>query len=82
MLNRAARLRLLAGGALLLAPVMAHAGQVVGTVSDASGTRTLASAQVTLVELGRTVQADRAGGYRFTDKPAGRASMIPQIADH
>lgn len=80
MLKKTARLRLLAGGALLLAPVMAHAGQVIGTVSDASGTRTLASAQVTLVELGRTVQADRAGRYRFTDVPAGTYTLRVQYS--
>jgi TonB-dependent receptor len=70
-----ARLRLLLGSALLVAPVAAFAGQVVGTVTDASGTRTLASAEVTLVELGRSVEADREGRYRFSDVPAGTYTL-------
>ncbi len=68
-------MRLLAGGALLCAPAAIHAGQVVGTVADASGTRVLQSAQVTIVELGRTVEADAAGRYRFADVPAGRYTL-------
>jgi TonB-dependent receptor len=52
-----------------------RSGQVVGTVSDATGTRTLPSAQVTIVELGRTIQADRAGRYRFPDVRAGTYTL-------
>jgi TonB-dependent receptor len=71
MFNTPARARLLLGAAFLLAPVPALAGQVVGTVSDATGTRTLPSAEVSLVELGRRIEADNDGRYRFTDVPAG-----------
>ena len=75
MLIKAARLRLLVGTALICAPAVAHAGQVVGTVSDSSGTRTLPSALVTIVELGRSVEADQAGRYRFPDVPAGTYTL-------
>jgi len=49
----------------------AIAGTLVGTVSDSSGTRGLESAQVRIVELGRSVEASRDGSYRFPDVPAG-----------
>ncbi|MES2495251.1 MAG: TonB-dependent receptor [Pseudomonadota bacterium] len=49
----------------------AMAGTIVGTVSDASGTRALESAQVRIVELGRSAEASRDGRYRFPDVPAG-----------
>lgn len=75
MLIKTARTRLLLGAALLCAPAIAHAGQVVGTVSDASGTRTLPSAQVTIVQLGRTVEADSTGSYRFPNVPAGTYTL-------
>jgi TonB-dependent receptor len=75
MFTKAARSRLMLGTALLFAPAVAQAGQVVGTVSDASRTRTLASAQVTIVELGRTIEADRGGRYRFPDVPAGTYTL-------
>jgi TonB-dependent receptor len=70
-----ARARLLLGAAFLLAPVPAFAGEITGTVSDASGTRTLTSAQVTLVELGRSIEADGDGVYRFADVPAGEYTL-------
>ncbi|MFV0623407.1 TonB-dependent receptor [Sphingomonas sp. ac-8] len=69
------RAQLMLGAAVLAAPVAASAGQVVGTVSDASGTRALPSAEVVLVELGRRVEADDNGRYRFTDVPAGRYTL-------
>jgi TonB-dependent receptor len=75
MFTKQARARLLIGSALLFAPAAAFAGQVVGTVSDSSGTRTLPSAEVTLVELGRSVEADSNGRYRFTDVPAGSYTL-------
>jgi TonB-dependent receptor len=75
MLTKRARVRLLVGTALVCAPAIAHAGQVTGTVSDNSGTRTLPSAQVTLVELGRTIEADDQGGFRFPDVPAGTYTL-------
>ncbi len=55
----------------LLFSTSAMAGTIVGTVSDASGTRALESAEVRIVELGRTVEASRDGRYRFPDVPAG-----------
>lgn len=75
MSRQMARVRLLVGAALLCAPAVAYAGQVAGTVSDASGTRTLPSAQVTIVELGRTVEADSAGRFRFPNVPAGNYTL-------
>ncbi|MBJ7328114.1 MAG: hypothetical protein JHC52_12310, partial [Chthoniobacterales bacterium] len=64
MLSNIIRARLLVGTALLCVPAIAQAGHVVGTDSDITGTRTLPSAQISIVELGRTVEADRAGRYR------------------
>ncbi|MBW6530711.1 TonB-dependent receptor [Sphingomonas sp. RRHST34] len=75
MFSTKARARLLVGAALVLYPAIAHAGQVAGTVSDASGTRNLPSAQVSIVELGRSVEADSAGQYRFSDVPTGRYTL-------
>ncbi|WCP13773.1 Vitamin B12 transporter BtuB [Sphingobium sp. AntQ-1] len=75
MLSNIIRARLLVGTALLCVPAIAQAGHVVGTVSDITGTRTLPSAQISIVELGRTVEADRAGRYRFTDVPAGTYTL-------
>ena len=48
-----------------------QAGTIAGTVSDATGTRTLQSAQLRLVELGRIAESSRDGSFRFTDVPAG-----------
>lgn len=75
MIIASARARLLLGAALLLVPAAASAGQVTGLVSDATGTRTLPSAEVTLVELGRRVEAGDDGRFRFTDVPAGRYTL-------
>lgn len=75
MNKKTALARLLLGAAVLLVPATAHAGQVTGTVSDSSGTRTLPSAEVTLVELGRRIEADENGVFRFTDVPAGRYTL-------
>ena len=69
------RVRLLLGATLILAPLPAWAGQVTGTVSDVTGTRVLPSAQVTLVELGRSIEADDQGRFRFTDVPAGTYTL-------
>ncbi len=75
MFSKTARVRLLVSAALLCVPAVAQAGQVAGTVSDASGTRVLPSAQVTIVELGRTVEADSTGTYRFPNVPAGNYTL-------
>ena len=52
-------------------PAMAHAGEVAGHVSDATGTRALQSASVRIVELNRIVETSRDGSYIFGDVPAG-----------
>ncbi|HVI99046.1 MAG TPA: TonB-dependent receptor [Sphingomonas sp.] len=69
------RARLLVGTALLLAPAAAFAGDVTGSVADASGTRILQGAQIELVELGRTAQVDGNGQYRIADVPAGTYTL-------
>lgn len=56
------------GGAL-------QAGTVTGIVSDATGTRTLQSAQLRIMELGRVAESDRDGSYRFPDVPAGTYTL-------
>jgi len=63
--------RLLAGAAMLFVPAVAHASDVVGTVTDGSGTRALQGAEVRIVELGRVIEAERDGSFRFGDVPAG-----------
>ena len=57
--------------ALLAMPIAAHAGEIVGVVSDATQTRALQGAQVRIPELNRQAEASRDGSYRFTDVPAG-----------
>jgi TonB-dependent receptor len=52
-------------------PVAAHAGEIVGSVTDGTGTRPLQSAQLRIVELNRTAEAERDGRFRFPDVPAG-----------
>ncbi len=52
-----------------------QAGAVTGIVSDATGTRTLQSAQLRIVELGRVAESDRDGSYRFPDVPAGTYTL-------
>ncbi|MBL0769208.1 TonB-dependent receptor [Sphingopyxis sp. DHUNG17] len=75
---RSIRSRILLGTCLSLAaalPGAAIASDLVGTVSDATDTRALQSAQVRLVELGRTAEADRDGSFRFSDVPAGTYTL-------
>ncbi|WP_232492296.1 TonB-dependent receptor [Novosphingobium kaempferiae] len=59
----------------LLAPGAALAGTVSGTVSDDTGTRALQSAQVRIVELDRSVQAERDGSFRFADVAPGTYTL-------
>lgn len=54
----------------------AFAGTLTGSVSDSSGTRVLAGAEVEIVELGRTAQTSADGSFRFTNVPAGRYQLI------
>ena len=74
------RTRLLLGAALFTAPVAAHANDVTGNVSEASGTRNLQGARVTIVELRRTTEADASGSFRFGDVPAGAYTLRAEFA--
>ncbi|WP_420140658.1 hypothetical protein, partial [Sphingomonas sp.] len=58
--------RLLAGVATLALAGAASAGDVVGTVADATGARPLRGAQVTVVEHNPPRRADDGGRDRFT----------------
>jgi len=69
------RFTYLAGGAIaaisasLAAPAMA--GEVRGSVSDASQTDALRAAEIQIVELGRRTTTARDGSYSFADIPEG-----------
>ncbi|SBV34310.1 TonB-dependent receptor [uncultured Sphingopyxis sp.] len=71
---RTVRSRILIGTCLSLAaalPAPALAGDVTGSVADATDTRALQGAQLRIVELGRVAEADRDGSFRFANIPAG-----------
>ena len=71
---RSVRSRILLGTCLSLAaalPGTAFASDITGTVTDASDTRALQSAEVRIVELNRETEAGRDGSFRFADVPAG-----------
>lgn len=53
----------------------AIAGDIEGTVTDSSDTIALRSAEVTIVELGRTMATARDGSFRFNDVPAGTYTL-------
>ncbi|MDG2533935.1 TonB-dependent receptor [Sphingomonas sp. HITSZ_GF] len=74
------RTRLLLGAVLFAVPAAAHANDVTGNVSEASGTRNLQGARVTIVELGRTTEADSSGSFRFGDVPAGTYTLRAEFA--
>jgi len=67
-LSRASYLAL---GIAFLTPATAVASEIVGTVSDGTGTRTLQGAALRIVELNRAAEAGRDGSFRFVDVPAG-----------
>lgn len=72
--SRTVRSRILLGTCLSLAaalPAPAFAGDVTGSVTDATDTRALQGAQLRIVELGRVAEADRDGSFRFSNIPAG-----------
>ncbi|QIG80007.1 TonB-dependent receptor [Stakelama tenebrarum] len=76
------RSRLLAGAMLLATPAAAWANDgaspandVTGTVTDASGTAALQGAEVTIVELGITTQADSQGRFSFGDVAPGTYTL-------
>jgi len=56
-------------------PSIAYAGEIVGTVTDATGTRALQGTDLHIVELGRVEQAGRDGSFRFPDVPAGQYTL-------
>lgn len=71
---RTVRSRILLGTCLSFAaalPAPALAGDVTGSVTDATDTRALQGAQLRIVELGRVAEADRDGSFRFSNIPAG-----------
>lgn len=75
---RTVRSRILLGTCLSLAaalPAPAFAGDLIGSVTDASDTRALQGAQLRIVELGRVAEADRDGSFRFADVPAGTYTL-------
>lgn len=75
---RSVRSRILLGTCLSLAaalPGTAFASDIVGTVTDASDTRALQSAQVRIIELNRETEAGRDGSFRFGDVPAGTYTL-------
>src|SRR3546814_421211 len=67
------------GLALLLAGTsfvsIAQAGEVAGSVADASGTRALQAASVRLIELGRVATTGRDGSFSFGNVPAGTYTL-------
>lgn len=56
------------------------AGDIAGTVTDGSITRSLQGAEVDLVELGRRTTARADGSYRFSDVPAGHYTLRARYA--
>lgn len=72
--------RLLASSILATVAIVpvAAAGTVTGEVVDASGTRTLRGATVTIKELGQTAQVESNGAFRFTNVPAGSYTLLVQ----
>lgn len=59
----------------LSAATFASADVLRGTVTDATTQRALASAEVRLVELGRTAVTTSGGDYRFADVPEGQYTV-------
>ena len=72
--------RLLASSMLVTVAIVpvAVAGTVSGEVVDASGTRTLRGATVSIVELGLTAQVESDGSFRFANLPAGSYTLRVQ----
>jgi len=57
--------------ALSISSMTAWSGDLVGRVTDATTGRPLPNATVRIPALGRSAVADRSGGYRFDNVPAG-----------
>jgi TonB-dependent receptor len=66
------RLVLASGAVLCALSASASAGELVGRVSDASGVKSLRSAEIEIVELGRRTQSGPDGRFRFADLPNGQ----------
>lgn len=69
------KLGLLGSTALLSFATPAFAGDVVGTVVDASDTIALRAAEVRIVELNRTATTQADGRFQFNDVPAGEYNL-------
>lgn len=67
--------RVLLAMSLLSAASFSSAEVLRGTVTDAATQRALASAEVRLVELGRTAVTTSGGDYRFADVPEGQYTV-------
>lgn len=57
------------------APAAVMAGTLSGRVSDASGVKSLQSAQVEIVELNRRAESGSDGSFRFADVPDGSYTL-------
>ena len=74
------RIRLFTGSAFaglatcLAAPAIA--GEVRGTVTDASDVEALRAAEIRIVELGRRTSTERDGSYFFADVPEGSYTIV------
>jgi hypothetical protein len=74
--SRALNLSVAAAVATALAmPAASWAGSLAGRVSDESGDNFLQSAEVELVELGRTTETGSDGSFRFADVPDGTYTL-------
>jgi TonB-dependent receptor len=73
---RSLSLAALPASILSLTATAALGGAIVGTVSDNTGTRSLAGAQIEITELGRTTVAASNGSYRFADVDAGTYTLV------
>lgn len=69
--------KLLAGAALIATalPTAAYAGELTGTVVDASGTIAMQAAEIRVVELGRVATTERDGSFTFGEVPAGEYTI-------
>jgi TonB-dependent receptor len=59
----------------LVAAAPAFAGDIIGTVIDASETVALQAAEVRIVELDRVAVTERDGGFYFADVPEGQYTV-------
>ncbi|WP_380874312.1 TonB-dependent receptor [Sphingomonas sp. DBB INV C78] len=69
------RARFIIAALLAASSTAALAADVTGVVLDGSSTRALEGAEVSIVELGRKVEAKRDGSYRFADVPPGTYTL-------